>query len=300
MDPAAAAAQSARKRLSVDNRQFVVVAHRGCHNAAPVHGLPATPENSLAGLENCIRLGVDMAEVDVRRTSDGELVMLHDETLDRTTTGQGYVSATSLAKLRTLRLRDNLGGRNVAQTEHGIPTLGEMLRAAHGRILLNLDIKDGIYTEVVDAVRRAGMQDQVVVKNVAGPTTPALAGLAPYDLVPFGVILTNADTSADLPAILSRQINGAKPVAIELPSMRPEQLPAVTAMAKRGRVPLWVNTLWSGFIQGWGGDKAALRDPQAVWGRMAEAGITIFQTDEPEALLAWRASRVAQQKEARQ
>jgi glycerophosphoryl diester phosphodiesterase len=282
-----AAAQSVRQRLSRDARP-VVVAHRGCHNPAPRHRLPAAPENSLAAIRNCIALGADMAEVDVRRAADGELVILHDDTLDRTTTGQGYVMALPLARLRTLKLRENLGGRNAAATDQGIPTLAEMLEAARGRILLNLDIKDGIYSEVIDAVRRAGMQDQVVVKNLAGPNTPPLAALPPYDRVPFAVILANGDERADLAAILTRQRDGAAPVAAELPAMAPEQLPALAAAARKAGLPLWVNTLWGGFIRGWGGDVDALRDPEGVWGRMADAGIAIFQTDEPEALLAWR------------
>ncbi|MEP9360402.1 glycerophosphodiester phosphodiesterase family protein [Sphingomonas sp. KR3-1] len=284
-----AAAPGVRDRFGGTSARILVVAHRGCHNAAPGHGLPSAPENSIAALENCVRIGADMMETDVRQTADGELVMIHDDTLERTTTGSGRVRNKTLAELRTLRLRENLGGKDAAPTDQRIATLDEMLAAAHGRMHLNLDVKDAIYVEVIAAVERAGMQDQVIVKTVAGPNSPALAALSPYDRVPFAPILLNPHGDADLGAIALRQTAGKRPIAIELPQMSPEQLPAVVAHANGVR--LWVNTLWSGFITGWGGDAAALRDPDQVWGRMYRAGISIFQTDEPEALLAFRATQ---------
>jgi glycerophosphoryl diester phosphodiesterase len=282
-----AAAAGVHDRFGGSDARILVVAHRGCHNAAPGHGLPSAPENSIAALENCVRIGADMMETDVRQTADGELVMIHDDTLQRTTTGSGQVRARTLAELRSLRLRENLGGRDAEPTDQGIATLDEMLTAARGRMQLNLDVKDAIYAEVIAAVARAGMQDQVIVKTVAGPNSPALAALSPYDRVPFAPILLNAHGDADLGAIAARQTAAKRPIAIELPQMSPEQLPGVIARANGVR--LWVNTLWSGFIIGWGGDAAALRDPDQVWGRMHRAGISIFQTDEPEALLAFRA-----------
>jgi glycerophosphoryl diester phosphodiesterase len=281
------AAPGVRDDFGGSDAHILVVAHRGCHKAAPAHGLPSAPENSLAALENCVRLGTDMMETDVRQTADGELVMIHDDTLDRTTTGSGRVRGKTLAELRALRLRDNLGGKDAAPTDQRIATLDAMLAAARGRMHLNLDVKDAVYVEVIAAVERAGMQDQVIVKTVAGPHSPALSALPPFDRVPFAPILLNAHGDADLGAIVTRQVAGRRPIAIELPEMSPEQLPSVVAHAKGVR--LWVNTLWSGFITGWGGDAAALLDPDQVWGRMHRAGISIFQTDEPEALLAFRA-----------
>lgn len=282
-----------RERFGNDDGRILVVAHRGCHRPAPRHGLAGAPENSLAALENCVRLGVDMMETDVRRTADGALVMVHDESVDRTTTGRGLVRAMTLAQLRGLWLRQDLGGKEAAPSDERMPTLDEMLAAARGRMLLNLDVKDAVYGEVIDAVVRAGMADQVIVKTAAGPGTAPLAAMPPYDRVPFAPVLMNAGGGADLGTITARQTRNARPIAIELPMMTPDQLPKVAAEAKAAGVRLWVNTLWQGFIRGWGGDADALRDPDRVWGRMHRAGITIFQTDEPEALLAFRARRVA-------
>lgn len=99
--PAMAAdrADAIRRKFDRPSAGVFVVAHRGCHNASPQQGLEAAPENSLAALEHCVRLGVDMMELDVRRSADGALVVIHDATVDRTTDGRGKVADLTLAQL---------------------------------------------------------------------------------------------------------------------------------------------------------------------------------------------------------
>jgi glycerophosphoryl diester phosphodiesterase len=283
--PAAANPVSVARLLRPGGQDMVIVAHRGCHNAAPAHGLGAAPENSLAALENCVAMGIDLLEIDVRRSADGELVVIHDATVDRTTSGTGQVGAMTLDALRALRLRQNLGGGSAAPTAERIATLDEMLAAARGRILLNLDVKDAVYVETIDAVLRAGMADQVIVKSEAGALAHPLAAMTPYDRVPFMPVLQG---DADLVSAALRQME-SKPIAFELPVTAPAQLDAVARAVRARGVPLWVNTLWHGFVTGWGGDGDALRNPDAVWGRLFRAGVRVFQTDEPAALLAFRA-----------
>jgi len=288
--PASAGAPSVRALFRPGGDRILVVAHRGCHNAAPAHRLDAAPENSLKALEHCVAMGADMVEIDIRRSADGELVVIHDATIDRTMNGTGAVSALTLADLRRLRLKQNQGGSAAAVTDEQIATLGEMLEAARGRVLLNLDVKEAVYAETIDAVLRAGMQDQVVLKARAGPRTRALARMAPFDRVPFVPILQSVGSGTDLAVAATRQMDDADPVAFELPETSPQQVRVVAAAVRPRKIPLWVNTLWGGFVAGWGGDADALRDPDGVWGRMYRAGVRIFQTDEPAALLAYRAS----------
>ncbi|MEQ7415255.1 glycerophosphodiester phosphodiesterase family protein [Xanthomonas campestris pv. campestris] len=278
-------------RLTNPDGGIVVVAHRGCHAAAPDHGFNDTaPENSLAALQRCIAIGADVMETDVRRAADGTLVMLHDATVDRTTDGTGKLSELTLADLQKLRLRTDEGGAQAPLTDQRVVTLEQMLAAAKGHILLNLDVKDAIYVQVVDAVTRAGMQHQVIVKAEAGIATPPLAAMQPFDRVYFFPILINAHGSADLAAIATAQTRNAHPVAFELPKMAASQLPALVAVSKAHNVCLMVNSLWDGFIAGYGGDADAERDPDKVWGRMHRDGISIIQTDAPEALLRYRAT----------
>ncbi|CAG2086273.1 glycerophosphodiester phosphodiesterase family protein [Xanthomonas euroxanthea] len=278
-------------RLSNPGGGIVVVAHRGCHAPAPEHGFTdSAPENSLAALERCIAIGADVMETDVRRAADGTLVMLHDATVDRTTDGTGKLSELTLADLQKLRLRSDEGGAQAPLTDQRVVTLEQMLAASKGHILLNLDVKDAIYVQVVDAVARAGMQHQVIVKAEAGIATPPLAAMLPFDKVYFFPILINAHGTADLAAIATAQTRNAHPAAFELPRMTAAQLPALAAVSKAHKVRLMVNSLWDGFIAGYGGDADAVRDPDKVWGRLYRDGVSIIQTDAPEALLRYRAA----------
>ncbi|MCW0404768.1 hypothetical protein NB689_002139 [Xanthomonas sacchari] len=290
--PAIAAIAPIQARLAAPDGGIFVVAHRGCHNPAPAHGFPGhAPENSLLGLERCVTLGVDMLETDIRRAGDGTLVMFHDATVDRTTDGTGKVAELTWPQLSRLRLRDDEGGADAPLTDQHPLTLQQMLAAAKGRIMLNLDVKAPIYAEVVDAVRRAGMERQVVVKTEVGVASQDLASMPPFDLINFTPVLLNPPGTDDLVQTVRTQTDGkVRPVAIELPRMRLAQLPAVTALARQRQVRLLVNTLWEGFVADVGGDADAVRDPEAVWGRLYRAGIGAFQTDEPEALLRYRAS----------
>ncbi|KAB7766027.1 glycerophosphodiester phosphodiesterase family protein [Xanthomonas sp. LMG 12461] len=290
--PAIAAIAPIQARLAAPDGGIFVVAHRGCHNPAPAHGFPGhAPENSLLGLERCVTLGVDMLETDIRRAGDGTLVMFHDATVDRTTDGTGKVAELTWPQLSRLRLRDDEGGADAPLTDQHPVTLAQMLAAAKGRIMLNLDVKAPIYAEVVDAVRRAGMERQVVVKTEVGVASQDLASMPPFDRINFTPVLLNPPGTDDLVQTVRTQTDGkVRPVAIELPRMRLAQLPAVTALARQRQVRLLVNTLWEGFVADVGGDADAVRDPDAVWGRLYRAGIGAFQTDEPEALLRYRAS----------
>lgn len=279
------------RRLRDPKGGLIVVAHRGCHRAAPYRGLGTAPENSFAALDQCVALGVEVMETDVHRTRDGYLVMVHDDSVDRTTDGHGKVSDLTLAQIKALHLRRDMGGAAQPLTDQTVPTLAEMLAHAKGRILLNLDVKDAIYGEVVAEVERAGMQDGVIVKTFAGTGSLPLAAIAPYDRVPFAVIPVSGDGSGvDVPVIVDAQMAGRRhPIAIELPYLSESRLPPIAVRTNARGVRLWVNTLFDGFVLGGFSDLDALRDPDAVWGRLCGMGVSIIQTDEPAALVRYRA-----------
>src|SRR5271156_5650201 len=89
------------KTLVVANAPPIIVAHRGLHGELP--------ENSLAAMVAAWDAGILWCECDVHLSRDGEAIVIHDETLDRTTTGQGPVGEFSLKQLEELRLRDRTG-----------------------------------------------------------------------------------------------------------------------------------------------------------------------------------------------
>ncbi|MEI5688847.1 glycerophosphodiester phosphodiesterase family protein [Sphingomonas kyungheensis] len=288
-----AAPADALRRLADPDGGLIVIAHRGCHEAAPLHALGSKPENSIAALRQCVALGADVMETDVRRSRDGHLVILHDDSVDRTTNGTGKVADLSLAQLQALRLRQDEGGATAALTDQTIPTLDDLLALAKDRIVLNLDVKDMIYGEVVDAVHRAGAQDRVIVKTFAGVASVPLATIPPYDRVPFAVIPITADPAAgDVPQIIASQMQGRiRPIAAELPVVPLTTLPVIMSRAKALGVPVWINTLFKGFVTGMGGDPEARQDPAAIWGRLAAMGVRLIQTDAVEALLRYRELR---------
>lgn len=289
--PALAADPAAIMRRIHDIRGGIIIAaHRGCHEKAPHHGWGTAPENSREALLRCATMGVDIMETDVRKSRDGHLVIIHDDRVERTTDGKGLVADLTLAQLRRLHLRENEGGPDAPPTDETLLTLDEILALAKDRIVLNLDVKDMIYAEVIDAVIRAGAQDRVIVKTTAGIGSTALASISPYDKVPFMVIPSTGDPLAgDVPAIITRQMAGrVKPIAMELPYIPVSALPVIADSARTEGVRLWVNTLFSGFVLGVGSDTDALRDPDAIWGRLIRAGVSMFQTDEPETLIRYR------------
>jgi glycerophosphoryl diester phosphodiesterase len=101
---------------------------------------PGFPENAVETFANTLSQGPFLLEVDVRRTADGVFVLMHDETLERTTTGTGRVDETDWAAMQTYRLIDNDG----AVTAFRPPSLSEALAWAEGRAMLQLDVKSGV------------------------------------------------------------------------------------------------------------------------------------------------------------
>lgn len=131
---------------------------------------PGIPENSLAGIRRAAELGAAFAEIDIRQTADGEYVLMHDATLERTTTGEGRLNALTLTELRRLHLRDNAGRITVER----IPTLMEaLLLARESGIYLELDLKEIEPEQAARIVHEAGLApyNLIIVYDVesAGP-----------------------------------------------------------------------------------------------------------------------------------
>ncbi|MEO0533799.1 MAG: glycerophosphodiester phosphodiesterase family protein [Cyanobacteria bacterium P01_A01_bin.123] len=134
-----------------ENYPDLISAHRGGFTTG-------FPENAIETFENTLTFAPALLEVDVRRTADGAWILMHDDTLDRTTTGMGLVSETSLAQIQALQLVDNNG--NV--TDFKVPTLHAALEWAEGRTILELDLKsDDFFEEVVEIITTLDAEDQV-------------------------------------------------------------------------------------------------------------------------------------------
>lgn len=131
----------------------LISAHRG----GPMDRFP---ENAVETFENTLRYAPCLIECDVRTTKDNQLVMMHDDTLDRTTTGSGKVSGHTLPELKKLFLEDNQN--NI--TPYRIPTFGETLRWAVGRAVLTVDVKrDTAFARVISEIRENKAEGHVVI-----------------------------------------------------------------------------------------------------------------------------------------
>lgn len=138
----------------------MLVAHRG--------GAKLAPENTLAAFSSAVEeWGADMLELDVRLSADGEVIVIHDETVDRTTDGTGLVRDLTLDELRSLdagyRFLD-LEGRPAFRGEGArIPTMGEVIEACPS-VWLNVEAKEAaVAGPLVEVVRRRGEQHRVLV-----------------------------------------------------------------------------------------------------------------------------------------
>lgn len=125
----------------------------GAHRGAMSHA----PENTIAAFETAIKMGVYRIECDVRQTADGHLVLMHDDTVDRTTDGSGKLREMTLEQVKKLRAVKGAGGPGGIGSEP-VPTLKEALECAKGRCKLLVELKDtDIAAATVSLIEACGM-----------------------------------------------------------------------------------------------------------------------------------------------
>lgn len=181
------------------NQPPKISAHRGGGDYA------GFPENCLESFRFLAKRMPVIIECDISTTKDSVLVMLHDDTLDRTTTGKGPVNATTWAECQTFRLKDNRG----TLTNFRMPTLDEVLAWGRGKVVFTLDVKRSVpFERVVAAVRNADAADYAAVI-----TYNATDALRLHRLAPELVISVNIRNRADYDRLRDGGIPDAKMVA---------------------------------------------------------------------------------------
>lgn len=144
-----------------------VIAHRG--------GPAYAPENTIAAFENAIAQQVDWLELDVQMTQDGELVVIHDETLDRTTDGTGPVAILTLEQIRQL---DAGQGQQVPTFQEVV----DLAKASGVKILpetKSAHLYPGVEEKLLQVLEQTGYQDQTAVQSFEGDSLETLQQLAP-------------------------------------------------------------------------------------------------------------------------
>jgi glycerophosphoryl diester phosphodiesterase len=147
----------------------MVSAHRG----GPY---PGFPENAIETFANVLKYTPTIIELDVAMTKDGVLVLMHDDKLDRTTTGKGLVTEATYAEIQQLFLKDEQG----TITDFKVPTLEEALTWSKGKALLTVDIKQSVpYEKVIETVRQTGSEAHVALISYSFGAAQKLHQLAP-------------------------------------------------------------------------------------------------------------------------
>jgi glycerophosphoryl diester phosphodiesterase len=209
-------------------RTTLFAAHRG--------GALLWPENSLLAFRNAAeQLGADFLELDVHLTKDGEVVVIHDPTLDRTTTGRGPVRARTLAELRDVRLRDQKG----AATAEVLPTLDEVVTLALGagrQILLEIKLDEtgrrypAIEEKVFALLDRRGATAATVVMSFDRDTWRRARALRPAART---CALYSRRTIGDLGSTLKHELELARSAGVSFVGLHENLVDASTVALVR-------------------------------------------------------------------
>lgn len=241
---------SAQPLVAQSNPQkIVVISHRGEH----LHH----PENTLPAYQAAIDAGADFFEVDVRTTSDGQFVLMHDSDVHRTTNGSGKVRELTFQQIRALD-----AGAKFAPEFQGVkvPTLDEALSLAEGKAGIYLDVKDADPEQLVNTVVQHHMEHHVLVYG-----NPELLA-AVERLRPDMKVMPEADSEVSCKMLLEHL--HPKVLAFEESDFRP----SVIQLAKEAHADVYVDRLWK-------------QDQPEDWGAAIAQGATGIQTDHPAELV---------------
>src|SRR5690349_5386292 len=176
-------ADALRKKLLDPNGDVMVAAHRAAHDKYP--------ENSIDAIREAIKLQVDIIEIDVKVSKDGVPFLMHDRTMNRTTNGKGDPEELTWEQLQEYNIVDK--GK---VTQLKIPSLEMALNAAHGNILVDLDLKTDRIDDVVRIVEKTEMQDYVLFFDSEYSVLQRVKSRnADFMIMPRAYRLTQADSA---------------------------------------------------------------------------------------------------------
>jgi glycerophosphoryl diester phosphodiesterase len=244
-----------RTFLDSGSGTVMVAAHRAAHK---VH-----PENSLQAIQESIKLGVDIIEIDVKVSKDGIPFLMHDHKIDRTTTGKGVAEDFTWNELQQFYIVDK--GK---KTRLKIPSLEDALEVAYGKILIDLDLKTDKIEEVVKVVNKTNNNDFVFFFDSDYKVLSRVQRANKnYMIMPRAYSIQQADSAISLfdPPV----------VHIDFSFYTPECVEAIRSSNAR----VWINALGDPDKDlKEGKEKRALKN-------LLQYGATVVQTDEPALLL---------------
>lgn len=268
-------AEKLRENLFHNPKYVTVVAHRGDWRNHP--------ENSLPAFQSCIEMGVDMIEIDLQRTKDGELILMHDRTVDRCTNGKGKISEMTYDEIQRLRLRPQ---HSASITRNHIPTLEEVLNLCKGKILINIDKGYDYFQQVYELMEKTGTTNQVIIKS--GHSLEKIRkenGTVLSKVIYMPIVNLNSE---DAEARIDEFIT-IHPVAVECCIDKYNQdVERLLQKLRDAGIKIWINSIWASLCDGHDDDRAVeLGEPNESWGWILDRGATLIQSDRPRELLQY-------------
>lgn len=270
--------QVKEEKIETKESKVLVASHRGdWRNYA---------DNCLEGIESCIAMGVDIVEIDISKTKDGHLILMHDKTVDRTTNGKGKVEDLTLAEIKELKLRNGLGRAG----EFKVPTLEEAMLTAKGKIKVNLDKADKYFADVYEVLEKTGTIEQTIIKSdrpYSGLRAEQGEHLDKMIFMPV-VKIKDETTIAHLDSLLDQKYPYYELV---FKTEDKEKLHHIKNKLKDSESVIWINSLWPSLCGGYSDDRA-LQDANGTWGYLVDSlGAGILQTDRPVLMLEYLRKR---------
>lgn len=244
------------------------------------------PENSIAAIESVIGMGVDIMELDLKLTKDSVLVLCHDRTIDRTTSGKGRVCDITYDSIRRCVLKTGHG----VKTTHRMPTLREALEVCKDRIVVNVDQGYEYYDLVLAVTEELGVTDQILIKGKRS-TDAVAAKFAEHPRNMMYMPIIDILKPQGRALFAEYQEKGIAPLAYEVCWNKYAEVKECMDKVVAGGSKLWVNSLWASLCGGLDDDAAFGGDPAEVYGKLVDMGATMIQTDRPELLISYLRSR---------
>ena len=263
------------------SKNVLVICHRGDWRNYP--------ENSIPAIESVIKMGADIVELDIALTSDSVLVLQHDRTIDRCTTGKGKIIDMTYEEIQKYYLKNAHGARNSLDLK--VPTLREALEVCKDRIVVNIDKGYDHYDLVLAIAEELGVAEQILIKGSKSlaDVREKMAGNK-QNLLYMPII---TPSNAKSLALFNDYVADAEPqLAYEVcwGKMTPEVEDCMKRVVADGS-KLWVNSLWNSLCGGLSDDVAYETSAEEVYGKLVDMGATMIQTDRPELLLDYLRSR---------
>ena len=245
----------------------MIFAHRGDWRSAP--------ENSVLAFQKCIDEGIDGIEVDIQMTKDSVLVIMHDDTIDRTTTGVGKVSDYTLQELKALKLKSPIG----VITRLTIPTLEEIFDLAKDKVLIQVDKWKPYKEQIIQLAKQHDCERQIIIRSTTSSDYNKKNYGELFENVIFMPVLVckGKDDNEKLDDFMTNYKTPC--IALSFTSTDFPVLNRIEDIKHKG-YRVWLNSLWDTF-NGGHDDELALTNPDEAYGWLLNKGANVIFSDNP-------------------